>query len=60
MMFDGTLVLVALMISFVAFGSVEGLGEGTIISAFLVGFLVKLISRIGNKIVYKNKLEKAA
>lgn len=60
MMFDGTLVLVALMVSFVAFGSIEGLGEGTIISAFLVGFFVKLISRIGNKIVYKNKLENAA
>jgi len=45
-MFDCTLVLTAVFISLVAFKSINGLGEGTIISAILVGYLTKIISNI--------------
>jgi uncharacterized membrane protein YczE len=40
---DSTLCCTAGLISFTAFGTLEGLGEGTIISALLVGFLVNMI-----------------
>ncbi|HVP96475.1 YczE/YyaS/YitT family protein [Methanoregula sp.] len=39
-MFDTTLVTSAALISFAAFGTVEGLREGTIISAILVGYTI--------------------
>jgi uncharacterized membrane protein YczE len=38
--FDTTLVTGAAVISFVAFGTVEGLREGTVISAILVGYII--------------------
>ena len=38
--FDSTLVLSAACISLVAFGSIQGLREGTVISAILVGYII--------------------
>ena len=38
--FDSTLVLSAVCISLVAFGSIRGLREGTVISAILVGYII--------------------
>ncbi|MBT2762974.1 YitT family protein [Paenibacillus sp. ISL-20] len=45
-MFDWTLVSIGIVISLFAFGSVEGVREGTVISAFLVGYFIKLLRRI--------------
>lgn len=45
-MFDCTLVLTAIVISLFAFRSINGLGEGTVISAILVGPITKIISTI--------------
>ena len=42
--FDFTLVLIALVISLFAFEGVKGLREGTIISAFLTGYIVRIFS----------------
>jgi len=42
--FDCTLVLTAVVISLFAFRTINGLGEGTIISAILVGYITKIIS----------------
>ena len=39
-MFDSTLVLSAALISFAAFGTIQGLREGTVISAILVGYII--------------------
>jgi uncharacterized membrane protein YczE len=39
-MFDSTLVLSAAVISFAAFGTIQGLREGTVISAILVGYII--------------------
>lgn len=39
-LFDSTLVLSAVCISLVAFGSIRGLREGTVISAILVGYII--------------------
>jgi len=39
-MFDTTLVASAAIISFAAFGHIEGLREGTVISAVLVGYII--------------------
>ncbi|MFA7694375.1 MAG: DUF6198 family protein [Methanoregula sp.] len=44
--FDSTLVASAALISFAAFGSIEGLREGTIISAILVGYIILGISLV--------------
>lgn len=41
-MFDCTLVLIAIVISLFAFGTIKGLHEGTIISAILVGYITKI------------------
>jgi uncharacterized membrane protein YczE len=38
--FDSTLVFSAALISLVAFGSIRGLREGTVISAILVGYII--------------------
>ena len=38
--FDSTLVASAALISFAAFGTVEGFREGTVISAILVGYII--------------------
>ncbi|HBN04952.1 MAG TPA: hypothetical protein DEF85_01350 [Clostridiaceae bacterium] len=45
-MFDCTLVLTAVVISLLAFKNINGLGEGTIISALLVGYITKIISTV--------------
>jgi uncharacterized membrane protein YczE len=39
-MFDSTLVACAAVISFAAFGTIQGLREGTVISAILVGYII--------------------
>jgi uncharacterized membrane protein YczE len=39
-MFDSTLVVSAAGISFAAFGTIQGLREGTVISAILVGYII--------------------
>jgi uncharacterized membrane protein YczE len=39
-MFDSTLVASAAVISFAAFGTIQGLREGTVISAILVGYII--------------------
>ncbi len=44
--FDTSLCCIAALISFSAFGTVKGLGAGTVISAFLVGFIVTVIGSI--------------
>lgn len=44
--FDSTLCCSAGLISLSAFGTLKGLGEGTIISALLVGFLVNMIRTV--------------
>jgi uncharacterized protein len=45
-MFDSTLFLIAALISLSAFGTIKGLREGTIISAILVGYIVKIFSSV--------------
>ncbi len=45
-MFDSTLCCVAGLISLSAFGTIKGLGEGTVISALLVGYIITGISSI--------------
>lgn len=44
--FDVSLVLLAVIISFVAFGSLQGIREGTVISALIVGPLIKMFQRL--------------
>ena len=43
--FDVTLILTALCLSFLFFGSLQGLGIGTLISALIVGKIVSFINR---------------
>ena len=43
--FDVSLVCLAFLISFVAFGTVQGIREGTIISALLIGPLIKMFKK---------------
>lgn len=56
--FDSLLVTGALLISFVFLGSFEGIREGTIISAGLVGYIIILISSMLNKIQFQEWLAK--
>lgn len=44
-----TLVLVAVVLGFVCLGHVVGVREGTVVSAFLVGFLIKGIAALRAK-----------
>lgn len=53
--FDFTLVSIAVIISFFAFGTLKGLREGTFISAFLVGYITKIISGIFNHFPLLNR-----
>lgn len=46
---DVTLVLLAVILGFVFLGHVAGVREGTVVSAFLVGFLIKGITALGAK-----------
>lgn len=48
--FDCTYSFLAVILSFIAFGTVRGLREGTVISAVLVGYIVKLTDRILTKL----------
>lgn len=54
--FDAVLGITALLISVVYFGDIRGIREGTIVSIFLVGFLVKIWSRIANYFDFEKKL----
>ncbi len=47
-LFDIGLVLLAAIISFAGFGTIYGIGEGTVISAFLIGPLVKLFQKLSD------------
>ncbi len=49
-LFDVSLVLSALVLSFFCFGKIAGLREGTIISALLVGSFIKFFSRWGQRL----------
>lgn len=42
---DSTLVAIAIVLSLVLLGGLEGVREGTVIAAFLVGYVVKLLQR---------------
>lgn len=44
--FDSSLVLLAVVISLVAFQKIIGVGIGTVISAFLIGWFIRLIEKI--------------
>ncbi|WP_078392937.1 YczE/YyaS/YitT family protein [Shouchella patagoniensis] len=46
MIFDWSLVAIGVLFSFLLFGELRGIGIGTIISAFLVGFLIKGIRKL--------------
>ena len=46
---DVTLVLLAVVLGFVCLGHVAGVREGTVVSAFLVGFLIKGIAALRAK-----------
>lgn len=46
---DVTLVLLAVILGFVFLGHVAGVREGTVVSAFLVGFLIKEITALRAK-----------
>jgi uncharacterized protein len=43
--FDSTLVALAILTSLLAFGGIRGIREGTLVSAFLTGFLTRLIAK---------------
>ncbi|UTR06191.1 DUF6198 family protein [Alkalihalobacillus sp. LMS6] len=43
--FDWGLVGVGILLSFISFGGLVGIREGTILSAFLVGFFIKLLRK---------------
>jgi uncharacterized protein len=45
-LFDSTLVCIAAAISFFPYGKINGLREGTVISAVLVGYITKIFSNI--------------
>lgn len=46
MAFDWTLVIIATLISLIAFHSINGIGIGTVVSAFSVGYFIKLFVSI--------------
>lgn len=54
--FDTTLALLSVLLSWTVFGSICGIREGTIISAFLVGYLVKICSNIANRFQFESRL----
>ena len=47
--FDITLVVIAILISLLILGSIEGIREGTIISALIVGLIIKKLQLIEQK-----------
>lgn len=56
--FDTSLVSCAIVISFVLFGSVVGVREGTLISMLLVGYIVLIYTRILEPLPFENGREK--
>ena len=56
---DVTLVLLAVILGFVFLGHVAGVREGTVVSAFLVGFLIKGITALRAKFGRKTEAENA-
>lgn len=55
---DVTLVLLAAVLGFVCLGHVVGVREGTVVSAFLVGFLIKGIAALRTKWGAKSEAKK--
>ncbi|WP_054710111.1 DUF6198 family protein [Bacillus sp. JCM 19041] len=56
MIFDWSLVAIGVLFSFLLFGELRGIGIGTVISAFLVGFIIKGIRKlIGTKRFHTKK-----
>lgn len=55
---DVTLVLLAVVLGFVCLGHVAGVREGTVVSAFLVGFLIKGIAALRTKWGAKSEAKK--
>lgn len=55
---DVTLVLLAAVLGFVCLGHVAGVREGTVVSAFLVGFLIKGIAALRTKWGAKSEAKK--
>ena len=55
--FDVTLILTALCLSFLFFGSLQGLGIGTLISALIVGKIVSFINRRLPLVAWVKELE---
>lgn len=54
--FDSLLVSGAIIISFIFLGTLEGVREGTIISAGLIGYIIILISSVLEKVKFKEWL----
>ena len=57
-LFDSTLVSGAIVLSLIFLGSLEGIREGTVISAGLVGYIIIVISGLFNKIQFHQWLDK--
>jgi len=57
MAFDAALVMAAVVVSLAAFGSVRGIREGTVVSAFLVGCLVKRIDGAHRRLAARARVE---
>lgn len=56
---DVTLVLLAVILGYLCLGHVAGVREGTVVSAFLVGFLIKGITALRAKFGGKTEAENA-
>lgn len=51
--FDLFLVLIASILSFLLIGEIKGIGVGTLITATLVGIIIRIINKIENKLLKK-------
>ncbi len=56
--FDSSLLLIAVVISLISFHKLEGIREGTFISAFAVGMLVQIYSKIFSTVKIKTQFQK--
>lgn len=54
--FDVTLVLLGLVISLFAFEAVKGIREGTIMSAFLVGYIIQIFNTFLHRFEHEERL----
>ncbi|WP_331775379.1 cytidylate kinase family protein [Sulfurospirillum sp. 1612] len=59
LLFDSSLVLIAISFSLFYFGEIRGIREGTIISAILTGLMIKMIDRAIKYIKFEEKIKKA-